>query len=153
MKSRPVVESPARELPFKRRSLSQTLARAFGLKPRADADAGAPARKHVEFESLEPRLLLSADLPLLPTAAVAAVHQDQQTPALVASVSSSTQPPAIHMSAQAAVPVSPFAGQVIYLDLDGARDVAYHGPVQLDSIDVPGFKAPAALQGLSLIHI
>jgi WD40 repeat protein len=34
-----------------------------------------------------------------------------------------------------------FDGQVIYLDFDGASDLTYNGPVKIDHIDVPAFKA------------
>ena len=33
-------------------------------------------------------------------------------------------------------------GQVVYLDFDGAKGVDYNGPVTVNNIDVPAFKAP-----------
>ncbi|MCU0963183.1 MAG: hypothetical protein MUF48_24075, partial [Pirellulaceae bacterium] len=39
------------------------------------------------------------------------------------------------------------AGQVIYLDVDGARDVTYRGPVVVPHIDVPAFRASASMSG------
>jgi len=40
-----------------------------------------------------------------------------------------------------------FAGQIVYLDFDGARDVTYNGPVVIEGIDVPSFRLPGALAG------
>jgi len=40
---------------------------------------------------------------------------------------------------------SRFDEQLIYLDFDGAKDVTYDGPVKVEGIDVPAFKAPAPL--------
>src|SRR5262249_6591435 len=39
------------------------------------------------------------------------------------------------------------AGQVIYLDVDGARNVTYDGPITVYGIDVPAFKSPDSLAG------
>jgi len=35
-----------------------------------------------------------------------------------------------------------FSGQIIYLDFDGERDVTYNGPVKVEGINVPAFRAP-----------
>jgi hypothetical protein len=37
--------------------------------------------------------------------------------------------------------------QEVYLDFVGAQNVTYHGPVEVDGIDVPPFKEPAGLAG------
>jgi hypothetical protein len=39
------------------------------------------------------------------------------------------------------------AGQVIYLDFDGADDVVYNGPITVGPFDVPTFQAPGGLAG------
>ncbi|HUU84060.1 MAG TPA: LEPR-XLL domain-containing protein, partial [Phycisphaerae bacterium] len=38
-------------------------------------------------------------------------------------------------------------GQVVVLDFDGAEDVEYRGPVAVNGIDVPAFRAPGDLAG------
>ncbi|MCY2989541.1 MAG: hypothetical protein NTY19_16945, partial [Planctomycetota bacterium] len=40
--------------------------------------------------------------------------------------------------------LSKLAGQVFYLDFDGAEDVTYNGPVTIEGLDVPPFSAAAA---------
>jgi len=53
----------SRDFPPPPSALSRALKRTFGfLQPRAREEASPPAPRHVEFESLEPRLLLSADV-------------------------------------------------------------------------------------------
>src|SRR5262245_4325848 len=42
---------------------------------------------------------------------------------------------------------SAFAGQVIYLDVDGASDVTYDGPVRVEVFDVSAFKASGDFAG------
>jgi hypothetical protein len=39
------------------------------------------------------------------------------------------------------------AGQVFYLDHDGASDVTYDGPVHVDHLEIPAFQAPGDLAG------
>jgi subtilase family serine protease len=46
--------------------------------------------------------------------------------------------------------VDRFEGQVVYLDFDGAEDVDYHGPVEVNGIGVPAFAAPGSLAGKEL---
>jgi PKD repeat protein len=41
----------------------------------------------------------------------------------------------------------PLAGQIIYLDFDGAADVTYDGPVTVGPFDVPAFQAPKTWAG------
>jgi len=43
--------------------------------------------------------------------------------------------------------VDHFDGQIVYLDFDGEDDVAYNGPVTIDGINVPTFRAPGILSG------
>lgn len=40
-----------------------------------------------------------------------------------------------------------FAGQIVYLDFDGAEGVDYNGPVVVEDIDIPAFEAPGELAG------
>src|SRR5574341_1534695 len=42
---------------------------------------------------------------------------------------------------------APGAGQVFYLDFDGASHVTYNGPVRVPDIDVAAFEAPRHLRG------
>jgi len=43
--------------------------------------------------------------------------------------------------------VDDFNGQVVFLDFDGEEDVTYNGPVVIENIDVPVYKAPDYLIG------
>ncbi|MEN6425146.1 MAG: SBBP repeat-containing protein [Phycisphaerales bacterium] len=43
--------------------------------------------------------------------------------------------------------MSSWQGQIIYLDLDGAQDVVYNGPVTVGPFDIPVFQAPGILAG------
>lgn len=40
-----------------------------------------------------------------------------------------------------------FAGQIFYLDFDGAENVTYNGPIVVEGFNVPAFEAPAELAG------
>jgi hypothetical protein len=40
-----------------------------------------------------------------------------------------------------------FAGQIVYLDFDGAEGVTYNGPVVVEDIDIPAFEASGELVG------
>ena len=95
-----------------------------------------PFPRKLLFELLEQRLLLSADLPvvegLAASLAVSAQSQAQADPPA----------PVVNLSAASAA-----AQQVVFLDFNGARDVTYNGPVLVSGIDVPAFRAPAALEG------
>ncbi|MEO8629697.1 MAG: LEPR-XLL domain-containing protein, partial [Betaproteobacteria bacterium] len=128
---------PRAEVGSKRGSLSRALKRAFGLlKPRALGFPATAARTGIEFESLEPRLLLSADLPLLPIAALAAQAEQHHTPPAEVSRPATSQPPAINFAShdpKAGARV--FAGQVIHLDIDAAQDVSDRGPAALEHDD------------------
>ena len=89
----------SRDLPPQPSALSQALKRTFGLfRSRTDQDARPPSSRQVEFESLEPRLLLSAD-PLLTAAALAAAQQQEQAPQSAAHVVADSPPPTVHIAA------------------------------------------------------
>jgi hypothetical protein len=99
------------------------------------------------FESLEPRLLLSAAP--FHTAAL-----DQAGMDLTFRLENESGPVthqridnALDTAKTEAVKRDAFAGQVIYLDVDGARNVTYDGPIRVSGIDVPAFKAPDSLAG------
>ena len=146
MKSRAVPPRRSPDAGFGRSSLTQAIRQAFGFrKSRVAEDAFPVRRSNVEFETLEPRLLLSADLPVLPVLAALTDQQDT-TPVIVAAPG--VEHPAVNFVATGSTaPASPFAGQTIYLDLNGAEALTYRGPVTVDGIDMPAFAAPAALQG------
>ncbi len=109
-----------------------------------------PYRKKVLFESLEQRLLLAAD----PTALLLG-----SSPAELADVHTSSPEISADLSpgAAAGVAIAPPSyldpararqdRQLIVLDVDGAVDITYDGPVHLDGIDVPAFQAPQHLTG------
>ncbi|MCL5282290.1 MAG: right-handed parallel beta-helix repeat-containing protein, partial [Planctomycetes bacterium] len=42
---------------------------------------------------------------------------------------------------------APLAGQIIYLDFDGAEEVIYNGPITVGPFDIPAFQAPGELAG------
>jgi len=78
---------------------------------------GAGVRFGRGLEPLEPRLLLSADMPVIPgMRPVETEPEDLQ-------------------------------GQVIHLDFDGAEDVTYDGPRTVEGIDVPAFSPEGASAG------
>ncbi|MDO9284888.1 MAG: LEPR-XLL domain-containing protein, partial [Aquabacterium sp.] len=138
-----------------------------GLRQRRPAGkpevAAAPVRERLVFESLEPRLLLS-DTPI-PLQAVAPAG----TLAITANahelkLSTDTTGDAVNIRAwddsvglslgglapTAAVADTAASGadapaQLFYLDLDGAQQVSYRGPVAIDAIEVGAFALPAGL--------
>ncbi|MEI8196314.1 MAG: hypothetical protein WCI73_10425, partial [Phycisphaerae bacterium] len=57
-------------------------------------------------------------------------------------LSATVQLPGMHLVDSA---VNRFDGQVVYLDFDGVRNVTYRGPVVLEGLTVPAFKAPNAV--------
>jgi hypothetical protein len=95
------------------------------FRTQAHGDA-PPFRKRALFEELEGRVLLSAS-PMVPEALLPSV--DAQAPV------------------QAQAPVAAPLTQWFVVDLDGATDVDYHGPVIVEDIDVPAFAAPEHLRG------
>ena len=123
----------SRDLPPQPSALSQALKRTFGLfRSSTHQDASPPASRHVEFESLEPRLLLSAD-PLLTAAALAATQEQEQAPQSTANVVADSRPPTVNIAApDRHDATSPFAGQAIYLDVDHAQQVSNREPVALN---------------------
>src|SRR5262245_37462147 len=158
-----------------RRTLQASQRKSRSNARRATA-GGPPRRRTVLFEPLEPRLLLSAypltaapiSLPLDDSPVdMCAVCQEylrsvdlselQESPSVAArdpaSVASGDpvidQESRLDLGAMQPVSgdVSTLAGQVIYLDLDGAYDVTYEGPVRVEGIEVPAFRGPGALGG------
>src|SRR3954470_14896903 len=123
----------SRDLPSQPSALSRALQRTFGLfRPSTHQDASPPASRHVEFESLEPRLLLSAD-PLLTAAALAAAQEHEQAAQSTAHVVADARPPTVNITApDRQDATSPFAGQAIYLDVHGAQAVSSRAPVTLN---------------------
>ena len=122
-----------------------------------------PQRRTMIFEPLEPRVLLSADPRLIPVAVldpVASIESpvvpDLTSPTVV---ETATAEPLATVAAPATdLPplqlVDPdtgaLAGQVFFLDLDGASGVTYDGPVRVEGIDVPSFQAPEPFVGEEL---
>ncbi|MBL8535561.1 MAG: LEPR-XLL domain-containing protein, partial [Betaproteobacteria bacterium] len=127
--------------------------------------AKPPHRRKVLFEQLEARLLLSASPPGVPLVADSAAQSELAStiadvtpvsvPAATAAVSPSTAPAdgdragsSTHVTVDIAAPSSSaMSGQWFVIDLDGAQDVSYDGPVRVDGVDVDAFAAPAALAG------
>ena len=131
-------------------TFTRAMQRVFGLfRARAGAHFPREPGQRPEFESLEPRLLLSADL-LAPGVAALLAPSERQDGALIGAPThvAAGEPPAIRFAVtDHATPASGFAGQTIYLDLDGAQEVSYRGPVTVEGIDIPTFRAPDALAG------
>jgi hypothetical protein len=99
----------------------------------------------VEFENLEPRLLLSADLSGIAASAVA-VDEQTQPPHSTPEVIPAAQPPVVNMTApERKDATSPFAGQSIHLNLDGAQDAGHREPVPVNHTDVPAIATIASL--------
>ncbi len=82
----------------------------------------------------------------------------QDTPAGTSDASEKMMSEAAASSPSPHVPVLPslapvstttgdLAGQVFYLDFDGAANVTYHGALTVGPFDVPAFQAPGALAG------
>ena len=100
------------------------------------------------LESLEPRVLLSGDPwlaqatdPNLSRQASDAIYVEARRVALVYKV-----PDLAGLAPVGLVPED-LAGQVIYLDLDGANDVVYHGPVAVGPFDVPALALTGRIAG------
>ncbi len=131
-------------------TFTRAMQRVFGLfRARAGAHFPREPGQRPEFESLEPRLLLSADL-LAPAVAALLAPSERQDGALIAAPThvAAGEPPAIRFAVtDHATPASGFAGQTIYLDLDGAEEVSYRGPVTVEVSTYPRFAAPDALAG------
>src|SRR5258706_6264453 len=127
----------------------------FGLRDsrkapaRRSSPSSPPYRRKLLFEALEPRILLSADLnpahEALLDAAVAPLMRvvEPQQPSYI--LSSQTDQP--RQIVQVDSTIATYAEQIFFVDLDGANDVDYDGPVKVDDIDVRPFAAPGALAG------
>jgi len=102
---------------------------------------GAGKTARTCLEPLEPRLLLNGDFgaaaPILPA-------DDAAEPALLVDLPRAPALPGLEL---VDTDLEHLRGQIIYLDADGARNVAYHGPVAVGPFDVPAFQAPASLAG------
>jgi len=99
------------------------------------------------FEALEPRVLLSSDpIPVPLPSAVLDPETSAAGPTFIVDATPPPQPARIGASSGAAALPSA-AGQVFHLDLDGARDVTYDGPITVTGIDVPAFQAPTQFRG------
>src|SRR5574341_524589 len=131
-----------------------------GLRPRRRRHPVLPRRCPLLFEPLEPRFLLSADPRLLPVAVldpIASLHNPAalEMTAPTASAVTGQAPSDARSVASPELPqlrlVDPdpshLAGQVFYVDHGGAPEVTYDGPVRVEGIDVPDFRAPAPLSG------
>src|SRR5262245_49278695 len=115
---------------------SQLARRVRDSRPRAVSLP--PFRRKLLFEALEPRVLLSADLnpaheALLDAAATPLVRTvEREVPSLSFAAQAEQQ--------NAIVRVDPslrsYHQQIVLLDLDGANDVDYQGPVDVSDIDV-----------------
>jgi uncharacterized repeat protein (TIGR01451 family) len=64
-----------------------------------------------------------------------------------AATSSSPHVPVLPGLAPVSTTTGDLAGQVFYLDFDGAANVTYHGALTVGPFDVPAFQAPGALAG------
>src|SRR5689334_474115 len=129
-----------------RSALSRALDRTFrSSQRRADSEEKATPRRPAEFENLEPRLLLSADLPVATALAVAV----QETPAASHStpnIDVGAQPPVVSIGAPERKDVStPFAGQSIYLDV-GSTPPAGTGAEHDKGIPAAGAPSQASDQ-------
>ena len=139
-------------------------------KIQPDSRGTKPAQPPVLLESLEPRLLLSGDFLAGPVTDQSLLLQDAEQSVVVESLSDQD---ALGEEATEGIPVSGsnpesplyqvpelpglhlvdptsidrMAGQVFYLNFDGAEDVIYDGPVTIGPLDVPTFQAPGELAG------
>ncbi len=102
---------------------------------------GAGRTVRVRLEPLEPRLLLNADLgaavPSLPT-------DNPAEPAFLVDLPRAPTLPGLQL---VDTDLEHLRGQIIYLDVDGARDITYHGPAVVGPFDVPAFRAPRRFEG------
>ena len=105
----------------------------------SDHDARGPPASADENAGLG-----SAEAPLLsPEPAVRALSDGDLLPAVVIAQSGLDLPGLRLVSGD----VSALAGQVVYLDFDGEAGVTYRGPVRVEHIAVPPFRAPGDLAG------
>ncbi|MCW5625291.1 MAG: LEPR-XLL domain-containing protein, partial [Burkholderiales bacterium] len=141
----------------------QWLSRSRGAKPKPGPQK-IPFRRNAMFEALEPRLLLSADIasPAIGDAAIAqraqqdlhvhtqTVLPEAPTPIALPDADFATG----NLLSTTTVTVSvlsnttpPEAVQWIHVDLDGAEDIVYDGPVRVEGLDIAALVAPAGLEG------
>ena len=94
------------------------------------------------LESLEPRVLLSADsLPLEP---LVPLEASPGTSVVNVDLDPAPGAQALDLPGLELVDAdpAPLAGQIIYLNFDGATKAVYDGPVTVGPFDVPAFQAP-----------
>lgn len=102
--------------------------------------AGKVVRTHLE--PLEPRLLLNADS----GAAVGSLPAGNLAePALLVNLPRAPVLPGLEL---VDTDLAHLRGQIVYLDIDGARDITYHGPAMVGPFDVPAFQAPGRFHGM-----
>ncbi|MGD8939652.1 MAG: LEPR-XLL domain-containing protein, partial [Gammaproteobacteria bacterium] len=106
--------------------------------------------RKAEFETFEPRLLLSADISPITvdfdnkdnsgiSLLLDAPELANETPVILTDVvlDKSDETPDSESSL--------LFNQLVFLDLDGAQDVVYEGPVTVNDVDVAAFAAPDSL--------
>ncbi len=123
------------------------------LRPRNKRSNGAARSTAISHcERLESRVLLSADvagIEFVPLSDPGTMER-----AVVLDLESEQGPAGVEI----AVPILPglelvdpdpacLQGQLVYLNLDGAEDVVFNGPVTVGPFDVPAFGAPGELTG------
>ena len=91
-------------------------------------------------EALEDRTLLTA-APIDPLLAILDAATIANCELQVANCDDMGQPQSAICNLQSAIP------QVLYLDLAGAANVDYHGPITVTGIDMPAFALPPSLTG------
>ncbi|MFN0038401.1 MAG: LEPR-XLL domain-containing protein, partial [Burkholderiales bacterium] len=121
-----------------------------------------PFRRKPMLESLEPRLLLSADVASPAVVDFLAATRDTHNTTAVVDATQALQPTVITGLTDSAYHAGPETGfvqldeidsrahadsQTFFLDLDGEMDVDYRGPVLVRDVDVEAFKAPGQLVG------
>ncbi|KPJ90223.1 MAG: hypothetical protein AMJ53_14410, partial [Gammaproteobacteria bacterium SG8_11] len=108
------------------------------------------ASRKAEFETFEPRLLLSADLSPVTTdfnnqdnsgitLLLDAPELANETPVVLTDVI----PGKSNESSDSDSTL--LFNQLVFLDLDGAQDVVYEGPITIEDVDVAAFAAPDSL--------
>ncbi|HYT95525.1 MAG TPA: hypothetical protein VEL76_42795, partial [Gemmataceae bacterium] len=125
-------------------------------KRRSGASWGWRSLEHKPFlEELEPRLAPAANLayPAIDPfssdlALVAGPYVGEDLPQFVVKETGTVlAATGLDTRALSGPGADSVAGQVVFLELGGAQDVRYDGPVSLSGFDVPAFGAPGQLQG------
>ncbi len=132
------------------------LEKIFGKKYRTGNGKNKNSLKgnKVLLEPLEPRILLSADLKLMTAGGTNDYGLPLQRidggdivkigdPFEISLVQDRTGAEVLTAASAGEIPR---AGQIFFLNFDGANDVTYEGPVTVRDIDIPAFDAPAFLE-------